>query len=133
MKFNQSSENKLKRLHPDLLRVVRRAQKLVKDPSFGAVITCTVRTVAEQKILVKKGASKTMNSRHIPGKDGYAKAVDFAVTLNGKVRWDWPLYSKLAKLMKEAASLEKIPILWGGDWKSFKDGPHFELSKIKYP
>lgn len=133
MKFNQSSENKLKKLHPDLLRVVRRAQKLNKDPSFSAVVTCTTRTVAEQKLLVKKGASRTMNSRHIPGKDGYAKAVDFAVTLNGKVRWDWPLYSKLADLIKKAAGLEKVPIVWGGDWKSFNDGPHFELSKIKYP
>ena len=132
MKFNQSSENKLKRLHPDLLRVVRRMQKLNKDPSFGAVVTCTTRTVAEQKLLVKKGASKTMNSRHIPGKDGYAKAVDFAITLNGKVRWDWPLYSKLADLMKQAARIEKIPITWGGDWKSFKDGPHFELPRNKY-
>lgn len=133
MKFNQASENKLKKLHPDMVRVVRRAQKLVKDKDFGAIITCTVRTVAEQKILVKKGASKTMNSRHIPGKDGYAKAIDFAVTLNGKVRWDWPLYARLADVMKQAAKLEKIPIVWGGDWKSFKDGPHFELSKIKYP
>ena len=133
MKFNQSSENKLKRLHPDLLKVVRRMQKLNKDPAFGAVITCTTRTVAEQKILVKKGASKTMNSRHIPGKDGYAKAVDFAVTLNGKVRWDWPLYSKLAGLMKKAAGLEKIPITWGGDWVRFRDGPHFELNKKYYP
>lgn len=133
MKFNQASENKLKKLHPDMVKVVRRAQKLVKDKDFGAIITCTVRTVAEQKILVKKGASKTMNSRHIPGKDGYAKAIDFAVTLNGKVRWDWPLYARLADVMKQAAKLEKIPIVWGGDWKSFKDGPHFELSKIKYP
>jgi peptidoglycan L-alanyl-D-glutamate endopeptidase CwlK len=133
VKFNQVSENRLKKLHPDLLKVVRRMQRLNKDSAFGAIITCTVRTLAEQKLLVKKGASKTLNSRHIPGKDGYAKAVDFAVTLNGKVRWDWPLYHRLAKLMKEAARLEKIPIIWGGDWKSFKDGPHFELPRNKYP
>ena len=133
MIFNQSSENKLKKLHPDMVKVVRRAQKLVKDKDFGVVITCTVRTLEEQKLLVKKGASKTLNSRHIPGKDGYAKAVDFAVTLKGKVRWDWPLYQKLAAIMKEAAKLEKIPITWGGDWKSFKDGPHFELPRNKYP
>lgn len=133
MKFNQVSENRLKKLHPDMVKVVRRAQKLVKDKDFGAIVTCTVRTLEEQKLLVKKGASKTLNSRHIPGKDGYAKAVDFAVTLNGKVRWDWPLYQKLADIMKEAARLEKIPITWGGDWKSFKDGPHFELPKSKYP
>jgi peptidoglycan L-alanyl-D-glutamate endopeptidase CwlK len=133
VKFNQASENRLKKLHPDLLKVVRRMQSLNEDSDFGAVVTCTVRTVAEQKLLVKSGASKTMNSRHIPSKDGYAKAIDFAVTLKGKVRWDWPLYQRLAGLMKEAAELENIPITWGGDWKSFRDGPHFELNKIKYP
>ena len=133
MIFNQASENKLKKLHPDLLKVVRRMQELNKDSDFGAVITCTVRTLEEQKILVKNGASQTLKSRHIPGKDGYAKAVDFAVTLKGKVKWDWPLYARLAEYMKEAAELEDIPIVWGGDWKSFKDGPHFELNKIKYP
>lgn len=133
MIFNQASENKLKKLHPDLLRVVRRAQELVKDPDFGAIITCTVRTLEEQKILVKNRASQTLKSRHIPGKDGYAKAVDFAVTLKGKVRWDWPLYARLAEFMKEAAEIENVPITWGGDWKTFKDGPHFELNKIKYP
>lgn len=116
-----------------MVKVVRRAQKLVKDKDFGAIITCTVRTMQEQKLLVQKGASKTLNSRHIPGKDGYAKAIDFAVTLKGKVRWDWPLYAKLAEIMKEAARLEKIPIIWGGDWKSFRDGPHFELPRNKYP
>lgn len=133
MIFNQSSENKLKKLHPDMVKVVRRAQKLVKDPDFGAIVTCTVRTLEEQKLLVKNKASKTLNSRHIPGKDGYAKAIDFAVTLNGKVRWDWPLYARLAEFMKEAAKIENVPITWGGDWKTFKDGPHFELNKIKYP
>lgn len=133
MIFNQASENKLKKLHPDLLKVVRRMQELNKDPDFGAVITCTVRTLEEQKILVKNRASQTLKSRHIPGKDGYAKAVDFAVTLKGKVKWDWPLYARLAEVMKEAAEIENVPIVWGGDWKSFKDGPHFELNKIKYP
>lgn len=133
MKFNPVSEKRLKRLHPDLLRVVRRMQSLNTDPDFGAIITCTVRTVEEQKQLVKSGASRTMNSRHIPGKDGYAKAVDFAVTIQGKVRWDWPLYQRLAKLMKQAATKEKVSVEWGGDWKTFKDGPHFQLPKSKYP
>lgn len=133
MIINTSSENKLKKVHPDLVRVVRRTAKLIKEKSFGFVITCGVRTVEEQKKLLKAGATKTMNSRHIPGSDGYSKAVDFAVTIDGKIRWDWPLYQKLAEIVKEAAKLEKVQIEWGGDWKTFKDGPHFQLPKIKYP
>lgn len=133
MILNASSEVKLKKVHPDLVRVVRRAAKLIKEKSFGFIITCGVRTLEEQKKLLKAGATRTLNSRHIPGKDGYSKAVDFAVTLDGKIKWDWPLYNKLSKIVKEAAKLEGVNIEWGGDWKSFKDGPHFQLPKNKYP
>jgi len=137
MVLNASSEAKLKKVHPDLVKVVLRTVKLItnvsKDKSFGFIITCGARTLEEQKKLLKAGATTTLNSRHIPGKDGYSKAVDFAVTLDGKVRWDWGLYSRLAVIVKEAAKLEDIPITWGGDWKSFKDGPHFELPRNKYP
>jgi peptidoglycan L-alanyl-D-glutamate endopeptidase CwlK len=31
--------------------------------------------------------------------------------------------------MKQAAYELNIKIEWGGDWKSFKDGPHFQLPK----
>ena len=133
MDINASSEAKLKKVHPDLIKVVRRTAKLIKDKSFGFIITCGARTLEEQKKLLKAGATTTLNSRHIPGKDGFSKAVDFAVTLDGKVKWDWGLYSRLAVIVKEAAKLENIPITWGGDWKSFKDGPHFELPRNKFP
>jgi peptidoglycan L-alanyl-D-glutamate endopeptidase CwlK len=82
----------------------------------------------EQKLLYKKGATRTLKSRHLTG-----HAVDLAATVTGQVRWDWPLYSKLAKAMKAAAKAEKVPITWGGDWVSFKDGPHFELTRKSYP
>lgn len=133
MIINASSETKLKKVHPDLVRVVRKTAKLIKDKSFGFIITCGPRTLEEQKKLLKQGATKTLNSRHIPGNDGYAKAVDFAVMLDNKLRWDWPLYSRLSTIVKEAAKLEGVSIIWGGDWKSFKDGPHFELPRNKYP
>lgn len=133
MIINPASEAKLKKVHPDLVRVVRRTAKLIQDKSFSFIITCGARTLEEQKVLLKNKATTTLNSRHIPGKDGYAKAVDFAVLIDGKIRWDWPLYSRLAKIVKEAAAFEGVKITWGGDWKSFKDGPHFELNKIKYP
>lgn len=130
--LNASSNAKMKGVNPDLVRVVNRAA-LLCGADFQFVITCGKRTVEEQRKLVKIGASKTMNSRHIPARNGLSHAVDFAVTVNGKVRWDWPLYHKLAKLVKEAARLEKVSIEWGGDWKSFKDGPHFQLPFAKYP
>lgn len=133
MKLTSTSETKLKGVHPDLVRVVRRCAKDWKDPDTGFIVTCGVRSVEEQKVLVKKGASKTMRSRHIPAKNGFSHAVDLAYTINGKVRWDFPLYEKLAKAMKAAAKAEKVPLEAGIDWVSFKDGPHFQLPWAEYP
>ncbi|MGL4280515.1 MAG: M15 family metallopeptidase, partial [Albidovulum sp.] len=79
------------------------------------------------------GASKTLKSRHIPGTGGFSHAVDLAAVVGGKLRWDWPLYHRLAFAMKQSAHELGIPLEWGGDWKSFKDGPHFQLPWSKYP
>lgn len=128
-----SSEKKLKNVHPDLVRVVRRVAKDWKDPDTGWIITCGARTVEEQKLMIAKGASRTMRSRHIIAANGYAHAVDFACTIKGVLKWDWPLYSKLAVAVKAAAKAEKVPVEWGGDWTKFKDGPHFQLPWASYP
>jgi peptidoglycan L-alanyl-D-glutamate endopeptidase CwlK len=127
MQFSKTSLSKLKGVHPDLVRVVMRCAKDWKDKQFTFGITCGVRTLEEQKILVKKGASKTIRSRHIPAQNGYSHAIDVVAFIDGAVRWDWPLYDKIAKAMKSAAKAEKVPIEWGGDWVSFKDGPHYQL------
>ena len=128
MKLNAYSIAKLRGVHPDLMRVVLRCAKDWKDADTGFIITCGLRTLAEQKVLVAKGASKTLRSRHLTG-----HAVDLAVTIGGKVRWDWPLYDRLSKVMKAAAKAEKVTVEWGGDWKTFKDGPHYQLPWKQYP
>ena len=128
MKLNTASIAKLKGVHPDLVRVVLRCAEDWKDADTGFIVTCGVRTLAEQKVLVAKGASKTLRSRHLTG-----HAVDLAATIGGNVRWDWPLYDRLAKAMKAAAKAEKVTVEWGGDWKTFKDGPHYQLPWASYP
>lgn len=133
MELNNSSKSKLKGVHPDLVRVVNRCAKDWKDKQFTFGITCGVRTLEEQKVLVSKGASKTLRSRHIPAKNGYSHAVDVVAFIDGKVRWDWPLYGKIATAMKAAAKAEKVPLEWGGDWISFRDGPHYQLPWKSYP
>lgn len=125
MKLNKSSEQKLVGVHPDLIHVVMVAAENTKT---DFIVTEGLRTKERQEQLVKAGASRTMRSRHITG-----HAVDLAAVVNGEVRWDWPLYAKLAVEMKKAAKQLNIPIEWGGDWKSFKDGPHFQLPFAKYP
>ena len=119
------SERNLTGVHPDLVKVTRRAYVL----AGGAfIVTEGLRTAARQKQLVEAGASRTLNSRHLTG-----HAVDLAALVAGKVRWDWPLYARLAGFMKQAAAELNVDIDWGGDWKRMRDGPHFELSREVYP
>ena len=121
------SERNLKGVHPDLVRVVERAHaKTTPDLSF--IVIEGVRTRARQAELVKSGASQTMNGRHLTG-----HAVDLMATVQGRGRWDWPLYARLGAAVKAAAAAEGVPIVWGGDWRTLRDGPHFELSRKAYP
>ena len=128
MKLNTASEARLRGVHRDLVRVVRRCAADWADPETGFIVTQGLRTLEEQRLLKAKGASRTLRSRHLTG-----HAVDLAVSVRGQIRWDWPLYAKLAKAMKEAAKKEKVPLEWGGAWPTFKDGPHFQLPWAKYP
>jgi peptidoglycan L-alanyl-D-glutamate endopeptidase CwlK len=86
------------------------------------VVTQGLRTKAEQQQMVAKGASQTMNSKHLTG-----DAVDLAVLKDGKITWDFEEYERLAAVMKGVASKHGVRIVWGGDWHTLKDGPHFEL------
>lgn len=119
------SERALKGVHPDLQRIVRRAARVSQ---IAFIVTEGVRSEAKQRALVAAGASRTMKSRHLTG-----HAVDVAVLVDGKVRWDWPLYGQLAVTFKNVARELNLPLEWGGDWRTFKDGPHFQLPWGQYP
>ena len=124
-KLSQKSADRLSGVHPDLVSVVKRAIE-VSEVDFAVLEG--FRSKARQEQLVAAGASQTMNSRHLTG-----HAVDLGAMVSGTVRWDWPLYYKVADAMKKAAAELKVPIEWGGDWKKFKDGPHFQLPHKEYP
>jgi peptidoglycan L-alanyl-D-glutamate endopeptidase CwlK len=124
--LSNADEQKLAGIHPRLAAVIRLA---ASRSSMKFRVLEGMRTVERQRQLVKKGASKTMNSRHLTG-----HAVDIApIDGKGQVSWDWPLYHKLAPIVKQAAKELKVPLEWGGDWKSFKDGPHWQLPFAQFP
>ena len=123
--FSAKSIHNLAGVHPSLYSVMQRA---ITMTPVDFMITEGLRTKERQAQLVKAGASKTMNSRHLTG-----HAVDIAPIVAGEVRWDWELFRKIAPVIKEAATGLSIPIIWGGDWRTFKDGPHFELDRKRYP
>jgi peptidoglycan L-alanyl-D-glutamate endopeptidase CwlK len=124
-KLSTRSISRLKGVHPDLVKVVDRA---IQISTVDFAVLEGLRTAERQQQLVKAGASLTLKSRHLTG-----HAIDLGAMVDGKIRWDWPLYHKIAEAMKDAARELKITIVWGGDWRMFKDGPHFELDRKVYP
>lgn len=124
-KLGPRSVARLKGVHPDLVKVVERAIQLT--PVDFTVLE-GLRSLERQKALVAAGASQTLKSRHLDG-----HAVDLGAWVDEQVDWSWPLYGKIAGAMKAAAAELKIPIEWGGDWTTFKDGPHFQLPWKEYP
>lgn len=128
-KLSKRSEAKLVGVHADLQKVVRRAIEL---SSVDFAVTQGLRTEAEQKLLVAKGASQTMNSRHLTG-----HAVDLAAYVGNSISWNAVLYHSIKDAMFKAADELGVKIRWGGDWdcdgdsgdEKFFDGPHFELPR----
>lgn len=122
--LSQRSVDKLRGVHPDLVRVVHRAIQLTP---IDFAITCGTRSQEEQRQLVAEGKSRTMNSRHLTG-----HAVDFVALFNGRASWDMKHYAEIAQAFKHAALELGIAIVWGGDWAKFRDGPHIELDRRVY-
>lgn len=131
--LGKTSRERLAAVHPDLRRVVERA--IVMTPQDFAVVQGN-RTQAEQDALYAQGRTNpgrkvtwTRKSRHIGG-----KAVDLAAWMDGKPDWDdLDKYRVIALAMKAAACELGVPIVWGGDWTTTPDMPHFELDRSRYP
>lgn len=132
--LSRRSLNRLGGVHPDLAEVVMCAIEIT-EIDFGVIEG--LRSLEKQKALVAAGASRTMNSRHLTG-----HAVDLVAFVGNEVRYDWPLYQKIADAMMEAAHELGVAITWGGDWDGdgdesdedgLRDGPHFELDWGEYP
>lgn len=116
---------RLQGVHPDLVEVVKLAIRLT---TVDFTVLEGLRDPQRQKTLVEAGASKTLNSRHLTG-----HAVDLGAWVDDQVDWSWPLYAQINAAMQEAAKQLNVPIIWGGGWRTFKDGAHWELSWKAYP
>lgn len=124
-RLSNRSRTRMKGVHAALVAVVESA--IARTP-VDFMITEGLRTPARQSALVRAGASRTLKSRHLTG-----HAVDVAALVEGQVRWDWPLYVRIAEAFKAAAKELETPIIWGGDWPTLRDGPHFELDRKVFP
>lgn len=133
--LSAKDEKNIKAVHPKLQVVVRFAAQI---SNVAFMVVEGARSIERQKEMVKGGLSKTMKSLHLLQEDGYSHAVDMYPVVDGRMVNDWcvPWLSKeqsmeawtdMATAMKAAAATREVVLTWGGDWKSFKDGPHFQI------
>lgn len=153
--FGVESKVNLMGVHPDLVKVSQRAIE-ISEQDFS--VHDGLRTLVEQTKLFERGATKTLESKHLLQSDGYGHAVDLVPFINGKMRWEWrPIYF-IAEAVHQACSELGVNLIWGGVWdrefrqlgstrcllekevrdyvsrrtsigkKAFIDGPHFQLT-----
>tara|TARA_R110000772_G_scaffold7145_6_gene24491 strand:- start:2319 stop:2696 length:378 start_codon:yes stop_codon:yes gene_type:complete len=121
-KLGTRSLQNLSGVHPDMVAVVKLAITIT-DVDFAVIEG--IRHIDRQRQLLKAGKSTTLNSRHLTG-----HAVDMVPY---PVDWeDLKRFEQMANAMQEAADELEVPIVWGGDWKTFYDAPHFELDRKEY-
>jgi peptidoglycan L-alanyl-D-glutamate endopeptidase CwlK len=146
-KLSDRSLRNLQGVNEQLVATVNLAIVLTKI-DFGVI--CGLRTMEEQRVLVDKGASKTMRSKHLDG-----NAVDLMAYIGSRASWELNLYDDIADAMKQAAVETGAVLRWGAAWhipdirqwngtmenamgayvdlrrsegkRPFIDGPHFEL------
>ncbi|MEZ7732019.1 M15 family metallopeptidase [Fusobacterium periodonticum] len=117
--FSKASLDKMNGVDSKLVNLMKEA---IKDSPYDFGITEGIRTLERQKELFAQGKTKTLKSYHLVG-----KAVDVKVYVNGEITWDFKYYKEVADHIKEVAKKLGYVITWGGDWKKFKDGPHFQI------
>lgn len=112
------SSRKIEDLIPEMQTLYRLFDAECKASGLDFIVICTTRTKEEQAELVKKGFSKTMNSKHLIG-----EAFDIAVLSDGKVTWINHYYEPFGKIGMD------LGLEWGGSWVTWKDMPHFQYKK----
>lgn len=117
--LGSKSRANLQGVHPHLVQVVERA---IQVTSVDFQVFEGLRTRQRQAKLVAQGASQTMDSRHLPGRDGLGHAVDLVPLIDfdqdgrAELRWDWSLCYKVALAVRVASIELQVPIRWGGVW-----------------
>ena len=130
-RFGQRSIERMDGIHPKLLAVANDAiSASLSDmtvPDMGGM-----RTLEQQKSLVAKGVSKTINSMHVKQKDGYGHAIDLIPYVNGKAivnaltTQDREHWYDIVWAMKYGAEKNGLSLRWGGRWFDPK------INNVKY-
>lgn len=130
MVFDERTERNIATLHPRAQKKAREFMQLVaplmKDNHGVDVrIISGLRTYAEQQALYDQGRTKPgpIVTKARPGfsNHNFGTAWDIGLFEGKKYLTNSPLYKEVGEISRS------LGITWGGDFKSFKDYPHYEV------
>ncbi len=143
-KLSNRSKERINGIRPILKVIIEKAISATDCPEdFGIPQYGGLRTTQDQQELYAKGRTDfETHSRPVTYVDGikkksnhqakegndYGDAFDVYIYCHKTKRasWNFDRLTKLARHIIKIAALNGVKLSWGGDWKSFKDYPHFE-------
>lgn len=122
--FNPRSVELLSAADPRLRDVLTETERRAREQGIEIQVSETARSKERQADMVAQGKSQTMNSQHLTG-----NAADIYIqNPDGSANWDFKAYRPVAEIAKAVAAEKGYDdLVWGGDWKTLKDGVHFQL------
>ena len=132
MAKDEISENRLLGLHPlvrfKALNAYREAVRIT-PVGIHPFITEGMRSFKRSDELYAQGRTKpgkiVTNAQAGQSMHNYGLAFDFVIQLLPTKELNWKVD---ANWMKAVEVFKKHGFVWGGDWKSIKDYPHFEMT-----
>ena len=132
-KLSTTSRGRLNGVNPVLIAIIEAA--IVDSPyDFGIPPDGGLRTTERQKELYAQGRTNAGNI--VTQTDGVKKksvhqsgnAFDIYAFVNSKATWEAKYYKPIARHIQKVA-LEQfgVKLVWGGDFRTFLDRPHFQI------
>lgn len=126
--WDATTNKRIEKLHPKIRCAAKNfINEVDKTLNIKLRVIQGYRTYAEQNTLYNQGRTtkgkKVTNAKGGQSNHNFGLAIDVAEIKNGNI--DWNEQEKV--LVKVAPIGKKWGFEWGGDWKSFKDKPHFEM------
>lgn len=131
-RMDAASEARLARVNPQLANRIRLMAAELKKQGITIIATSGLRTFAEQDALYAQGRTKpggiVTNARGGQSLHNYGLAVDVVpLGANGQPNWQ----AAESVWQKIGAAGRSFGMEWGGNWTSFKDRPHFQMTAGK--
>jgi|SRR5262245_15206622 len=123
--LDRRSETKISTLQPWVQPVARQFIAALRSRGVDARVLSGTRSYNEQNALYARGRTApgriVTNARGGYSNHNFGIAFDIGIFENGRYLPQSPLYAQAGPIGKS------FGLSWGGDWKSFRDEPHYEL------